>query len=88
MASSVLIDSHFQHYKTLIDAIFKELHSLTVDLQNEKLAVTVDDIRSRLNEPFLFVIVGEVKVGKSSFCLLYTSPSPRDMWTSRMPSSA
>ena len=21
-------------------------------------------------------------------CLLYTSPSPRDMWTSRMPSSA
>ena len=22
------------------------------------------------------------------FCLLYTSPSPRDMWTSRMPSSA
>ena len=24
----------------------------------------------------------------SSACLLYTSPSPRDMWTSRMPSSA
>ena len=23
-----------------------------------------------------------------STCLLYTSPSPRDMWTSRMPSSA
>ena len=23
-----------------------------------------------------------------SNCLLYTSPSPRDMWTSRMPSSA
>ena len=25
---------------------------------------------------------------KSYVCLLYTSPSPRDMWTSRMPSSA
>ena len=25
---------------------------------------------------------------KSSFCLLYTSPSPRDGATSRMPSSA
>ena len=24
----------------------------------------------------------------NSSCLLYTSPSPRDMWTSRMPSSA
>ena len=26
--------------------------------------------------------------GKVYNCLLYTSPSPRDMWTSRMPSSA
>ena len=25
---------------------------------------------------------------KISFCLLYTSPSPRDLWISRMPSSA
>ena len=25
---------------------------------------------------------------QSKYCLLYTSPSPRDMWTSRMPSSA
>ena len=27
-------------------------------------------------------------VVKSDFCLLYTSPSPRDLSTSRMPSSA
>ena len=26
--------------------------------------------------------------GSCCSCLLYTSPSPRDMWTSRMPSSA
>ena len=26
--------------------------------------------------------------GKKYFCLLYTSPSPRDLSTSRMPSSA
>ena len=26
--------------------------------------------------------------GKSGICLLYTSPSPRDLSTSRMPSSA
>ena len=31
----------------------------------------------RLNKPFKF-----------NFCLLYTSPSPRDLSTSRMPSSA
>ena len=28
------------------------------------------------------------RVGIVNVCLLYTSPSPRDMWTSRMPSSA
>ena len=28
------------------------------------------------------------KTGKNESCLLYTSPSPRDLTTSRMPSSA
>ena len=28
------------------------------------------------------------KIEQDLNCLLYTSPSPRDMWTSRMPSSA
>ncbi|MGB0839555.1 MAG: dynamin family protein, partial [Chitinophagales bacterium] len=62
-----LINQQFEHYKTLIDDIFKELHQLTLSVQNTPLATTVDDIRTRLNEPYLFVIVGEVKVGKSSF---------------------
>ena len=30
----------------------------------------------------------EHKFKRINPCLLYTSPSPRDMWTSRMPSSA
>ena len=30
----------------------------------------------------------KVKITGPVGCLLYTSPSPRDMWTSRMPSSA
>ena len=34
-------------------------------------------------------IVGEVKCSQNLYnCLLYTSPSPRDLSTSRMPSSA
>ena len=28
------------------------------------------------------------EIGKLNICLLYTSPSPRDLSTSRMPSSA
>ena len=30
----------------------------------------------------------EEETGKNVGCLLYTSPSPRDLWISRMPSSA
>ena len=36
----------------------------------------------------IVVIVGPNGAGKSTACLLYTSPSPRDLSTSRMPSSA
>jgi len=67
MANSKLLDTQYEHYKSVIDEIFKQLHQLTLTIGNKKLSSTVDDIRSRLNEPFLFVIVGEVKVGKSSF---------------------
>ena len=34
------------------------------------------------------VAVPSQKQGQIAFCLLYTSPSPRDLSTSRMPSSA
>lgn len=67
MAKNLLIDKNFQHYRSVIDDIFKDLHNLTLRIDYKDLAETVDNIRARLNEPFLFVIVGEVKVGKSSF---------------------
>ena len=34
------------------------------------------------------IIVAELDGGKVAYCLLYTSPSPRDVEESRMPSSA
>ena len=36
----------------------------------------------------IYTVSGHVDKTLSRHCLLYTSPSPRDMWTSRMPSSA
>ena len=43
-------------------------------------------------DPEVLVAIGELStsIGAADItdCLLYTSPSPRDMWTSRMPSSA
>ena len=51
-----------------------------------------------LNSTFLFILIGAEFVGiilaivyigaVAILCLLYTSPSPRDSMTSRMPSSA
>ena len=41
---------------------------------------------NRLHHAYLFT--GMRGVGKTTICLLYTSPSPRDLSTSRMPSSA
>ena len=41
------------------------------------------------NDPSAEVYVfGSVLSGRYTACLLYTSPSPRDLSTSRMPSSA
>ena len=57
-------------------------------LLNEK-----EKLITRLSETSLKrLIAGEeivlAELGLFSFCLLYTSPSPRDLSTSRMPSSA
>ena len=43
-------------------------------------------INSLIDEYDKFVAIGVIVKGET--CLLYTSPSPRDLSTSRMPSSA
>ncbi len=47
--------------------IIGQLHQLTLKIKNEELQQTMNDLRSRISDPFMFVIVGEVKAGKSSF---------------------
>ena len=42
----------------------------------------------QLLQGILQVAVAQVHLENSNICLLYTSPSPRDLSTSRMPSSA
>ena len=71
--------------QSMANEIEKILAELKIDL---KVAyITGDDLMPRmenliqLNEPFS-------NIDKGTPCLLYTSPSPRDLSTSRMPSSA
>lgn len=62
-----IINQKLKVHKGEIDEIVKELHQLTINIGHDELAKTVSDLRNRINEPFMFVIVGEVKAGKSSF---------------------
>ena len=41
-----------------------------------------------VQEGEVVTLLGRNGAGRTSTCLLYTSPSPRDLSTSRMPSSA
>eukprot|EP00831_Metopus_contortus_P045152 TRINITY_DN36190_c0_g1_i3.p1 TRINITY_DN36190_c0_g1~~TRINITY_DN36190_c0_g1_i3.p1 ORF type:complete len:147 (+),score=32.41 TRINITY_DN36190_c0_g1_i3:151-591(+) len=56
-----------------------------LEIQNAKLAqcITEQPSLEKVVEPIQTLIVRKI-----DFCLLYTSPSPRDLSTSRMPSSA
>ena len=65
-----------------------EVHKVTVKKDAEK--VPTNTLFLTFNTPDLpkEITVGYLKVKVALFCLLYTSPSPRDMYKSRMPSSA
>ncbi len=56
-----------QTYRAQIEQIINDLHGLTIDIGHQNLAQIVNEMRSHIHDPFLFVIVGEVKAGKSSF---------------------
>ncbi|MBY5958793.1 dynamin family protein [Membranicola marinus] len=54
---------YFERIKTLVDKLAEQ--SSRID--NSETLSTIQELRLRMDEPFLFVIVGEVKAGKSSF---------------------
>ncbi|MFT5168537.1 MAG: GTPase SAR1 family protein [Saprospiraceae bacterium] len=62
-----ILNEDLQIFKSQIEQIVKELHDLTIQISHEELSQTISDLRNRIQEPFMFVIVGEVKAGKSSF---------------------
>ena len=56
-------------------------------------ATTLDEIGREDNKNYqktnvITEYLSKLEGALLKYCLLYTSPSPRDMWTSRMPSSA
>ncbi len=53
--------------KSDVETIISDLHGITTEIKHQSLADTVGDLKQRIKEPYMFVIVGEVKAGKSSF---------------------
>jgi len=53
--------------KSDVESIIMDLHGITTEIKHSSLAETVGDLKDRIKEPYMFVIVGEVKAGKSSF---------------------
>jgi len=64
---SELFNKSLKSYRSRIDELVRQLHELTIKIGHKDMANTVSDLRNRIQEPFMFVIVGEVKAGKSSF---------------------
>jgi predicted GTPase len=62
-----IIDDRFVILKDRLENFLKDLHDYINEMGSPSLPSIVSDLRTGLNEPFLFVVVGEVKSGKSSF---------------------
>ena len=64
---SSLFDTNINDQRALVEELVKELQSIAGAIGHNELEKTISDLRNRITEPFMFVIVGEVKAGKSSF---------------------
>ena len=62
-----LVSKEIQELQDKIEDISINLKTLVHEVQNTEIQKLLDDVLLQIKEPFLFVIVGEVKAGKSSF---------------------
>jgi len=62
-----LLNPELLAQRAQLEEITKDLHELTIRIGHDEMSQTISELRNRLHEPFMFVIVGEVKAGKSSF---------------------
>lgn len=63
----MILNQRTQALRIQVEEAVKDLHQLIQEIGHQELSATVGDLRNRMTEPFMFVIVGEVKAGKSSF---------------------
>ncbi len=62
-----VIDQELKEYKEAIKVVLHQLQLFTNRIGHDDSIRVIGDINERIDDPFMFVIVGEVKAGKSSF---------------------
>ncbi|EIJ41061.1 dynamin family protein [Beggiatoa alba B18LD] len=62
-----IFDQQLQYYRTDLATHLKALQDISIAVGNKELTDWVSELRMRTTDPFMFVVVGEVKAGKSSF---------------------
>jgi signal recognition particle receptor subunit beta len=62
-----IINQTYERYRAAVISLLNELYKFTTTIEESGLSAVVDTIRHHVSEPFLFVVVGEIKAGKSSF---------------------
>ncbi|MBD1876143.1 dynamin family protein [Nodosilinea sp. FACHB-131] len=65
--ASKIVNQALQAYRADLDHLLERVQALATNINNPDLQRTTHSLRRNINEPFLFVVVGEVKAGKSSF---------------------
>lgn len=65
--TTAMIDPQLQTYRSALAQLLQRMQALASAINNPDLAQTTDSLCRSIDEPFLFVVVGEVKAGKSSF---------------------
>ena len=75
------------HHLSNVSTVLRVLHENSVKLVNIN-NVDIVDGNPKITLALVWSIILHWQFNRVLGCLLYTSPSPRDLFTSRMPSSA
>jgi GTPase SAR1 family protein len=62
-----IVDPKLQSCKSAIAQLLSQVERFARGLDNGPLLKTIENLQENISQPFLFVVIGEVKAGKSSF---------------------
>ena len=61
---NLIVNQELARYQSGLDSLLSQLQVFATDINSQRLQITIRNLQANINEPFLFVVVGEVKAGK------------------------